>query len=226
MKKLQFWLCIILSLLLACSVMMPATAKDNAPAAVAVSTEITDVFSMEQFSNAAVNDFLKVFPNWTAAFEESFSNIANAATYVNMETDELSISGPLTLYYDGAQGTDRFETFLNAAGIRVYPQSLGNYLLHTPYSAVGNALLTNGSSWYDYLDADDEFAFSFDWGLDAITDPAEKYNAFLQVIAVLIDAARPVFTTALGTTLYTIPFSGTGSGQNLFCAAITVRRPL
>ena len=72
MKKLKICLCVLLSVLLAGGILMPVLAEDETPAA-AASTEITDLFSIDLFSNAEVNNFLCVFPAFCGELEKNLA---------------------------------------------------------------------------------------------------------------------------------------------------------
>ena len=168
--------------------------------------EITEVFSAQLFSNAAVNEILKAFPRFAGSFEDAWSEFTADPVSIQMDVNNFIVSGDLYTYVNGENGTSAFAEFLNADNINVYPQTLGAYLAENGYGDIAAALLA-AEGWADF-DPGDGYAFDFDWGLDAIDGLAEKYAAFTGVIALLIDAAKPLFTAALGTQDTNLSFGG------------------
>ena len=191
MKRFKIGLCLVLSLVLAVGVLLPVFAKDDA--AEPVSTEIGDVFSAELFSNAAVNEFLQLYPAFCFALEESLSYATQQPIVIHEQTDNsmnTTIDAVLAVYANGEQGTNSFEEVLNSFGIKIYPRTLAAGL--SQYPAAANALRSRGNRWDAFSDSEGKLDVVFDWGLDAIADPAARYEAFVNVIAALINAASLV----------------------------------
>ena len=223
MKKLKICLCVILSVLLAGGVMAPALAENDAPVKAAASTVITDVFSMDLFFNAAVNDFLKVFPRFSAMMEAALGIIMDRELPFDTggSGSDPSINGTMEFYFNGSHGTDRLSEVLSNAGVNVYPVTLGAYLQNRGYNAIGNALYAAGYNWSLFTDENGNPAFDFDWGLDSIANPDQRFVAFFNVITEVINAAFPVFRTALGTATTALQFDGSTPGRDLMRALIT-----
>ena len=218
MKKLKICLCVLLSVLLAGGILTPVLAEDETPAA-AASTEITDLFSIDLFSNAEVNNFLCVFPAFCGELEKNLAAMLEQEVPFAQDMSSMTVEGRIRGYFNVERGTDKLGEVLHASGIDVYPYTLGQYLSAHQYPAVGNRLSAKGYDWTAVSDADGRF--DFDWGLDAITDPAQRYNRFINVISTLIGAAYPVFRSALGTQQLSLHFNGEDPGQSLLYFVIT-----
>ena len=207
MKNTKIFLCVLLSLVLAAGVLLPAVAANRkAPAAApaSASTEITDVFSAVNFSDAAVNDFLKLFPGFCGALMAAFNNGESQSVPVeNSSSSNYTIQSTLNTYYNGEQNTKTFSDFFASFNLAVFPRALGTFLINNGYAAAGNAM-KNADTW-DELAV--EGSFSFRWGLDDVADLTERYNAFIAVIGTLIEAARPMFNAVFGNTDLSISFA-------------------
>ncbi len=169
--------------------------------------DITEVFSAELFSDAAVNEFLKVFPQFAGGIESTlYSTPSDSPAYVELDPNGFSFSGDLYVKINGDCDTATFAEFFRAYDVNIYPQTLGAYLEDNGYGEIAAALLAAGE-WADF-DTGDGPAFDFDWGLDGIDDLAQRYEAFIGVIGTLIGAAKPMFALALGTQDLTLNFPG------------------
>ena len=214
MKNLKTILCITLSCVLAAGLLLPSLSAKYAPKAsvapASSSTEIDAFFSADRFSDAAVNEFLQLFPRFCSQILFFFHNGEPKETAVSA----ASHSGTGTVFYDGELGTMTISGFFADHGVAVFPDALGAYLMDNGFSSVGAAMKT-ADSWDDLRETDGSFAF--DWGLDATENLTERYEAFLSVIGTLINAARPLFNAAFGEANAEIKFT---SGQTCFRATV------
>ncbi|MCR5782643.1 MAG: hypothetical protein K6G90_07905 [Clostridia bacterium] len=210
----------LLSVTLACAMLFTLLSAS----AFAESSQITEVFSAQQFSNAGINEFLKVFPRLAGCFDALGSTPPDSPAYLEVDSNGFSLSGNFYCYLNGDNGTATFEEYFHANGIDVYPQTLGAYLAQNGFGEIASALLA-ADGWSDF-DTGEGPAFDFDWGLDGIGGLAQKYAAFTGVIGTLIDAAKPLFTAALGTQDLYLSFDGDTPVLSIVCPSLHMEYPL
>lgn len=205
MKLVKIVLCLLLCLQLSVGVVTSAMAQDGAAAP---SVEIKDVFSDAIFSDASVNEILKRFPGIQGGIDAEFGMDTVDLSYIT-DSFPMGADGSVMLYRNGAHETETTAAFFSQLGINVYPETLGAYLKANGYEAIGSAIAAAGN-WDAFLENNDN-AFAFDWGIDAIDDPTTKYNAFIGAVGTLFDAALPIFKAALGSEDQVLTFAGSNA---------------
>ena len=208
MKTAKRILCILLSLLLTAGAFAaPVHAEDGTGSTPTKTPEET--FTMDLFSNAALNSLLALFPEICSGLEEALANNkadweANVKQGLSGE-DPFSCNGDVTVNYNGEDGTASASEFFAAAGAYVYPETLGAFLQNKVGSDITGALSAAGDDW-SIFEENGGYAFDFDWGINGITDPEARYDAFVTAAGALFEAA-PMLKAALGSDDIFVPFA-------------------
>ena len=131
-----------------------------------------------------------------------------------------------------------------AAGIYIYPSTLGSYFqnittsagltaaqvnlvkaIGQKISAVGNTTMQwnnyhGRNAWDKFKDADGEFVFNggngFDWGVDAQTSFDGKYNQFKAMLGAMLGSAIGILRALFGDQTFSLNMNGSyNEGKNL-----------
>lgn len=163
------------------------------------------------------------------------------------EDADGNVTGTYTGGDPGSHLTNTFiDVTSKKAQINIYPSTFGNYLATittaagvnndqvTLLRAIGNNIKNIGNqsiaynqihqrnAWDKFKNADGEFAFNggdgFNWGVDAQTTFAGKYNQFKAMLGAVLGAAIGVLRTLFGTNDFGIDIDGNynNGGQLLY----------
>ncbi len=228
MKTAKRMLCLMLSLLLTAGAFaVPTHAAGDGAGPVVLAKTPEETFTIDLFSNAALNRLLALFPEICAGLEEALA--ANKADWEagvkqGLSESPFSCYGDVDVAYNGEHGTATASGFFAAVGAYIYPETLGAFLQDIAGSEITAALSAAGDDW-SVFEANGGYAFDFDWGIDGITDPAARYDAFVTAAGALFDAA-PMLKAALGSEGMIVLFDGDAGFCRITTGYVSVKLTL
>ncbi len=204
MKQTKKLCCMFMSLLLIIGVLIPTVAGSQD------GEEITEMFGYDLFSDETVNSFLSVIPEFCCMFEQvaedTFRQIEFTIPEAINSVDNVSCSGA-KVYFNGQEGTGLIRDIFAPMGMNIYPDTLATFIANQGNNGLNSIIYSLRNRGKNWTQADLSDGFNFDWGIDALTDPAARYERFAYILGMLIEGTR-IFKIMLQGSYYGTGFPG------------------